>query len=307
MKPQILFFVFALFTQLFTYGKEPTTLNLSNNGTINWVYYDLRNEQSVHPLNGFYLHGNGEVKYLRLNIDGNEFLIDQFGVPLYGIQSRYSIDWNSDNKISRFKDGYTTIARFQYDYSGRLVKIKDGNYNVLFALSYDYNGRLDRLDKGGYNYLLRFYYNYNNELNAIKDDCYDYIWRIDYNQKRGLARIRNDNYNDVAKVNYHNYSISNILKYRTQTFYQIGNQYIDYLRGPYAVQQWQPNKRRYESGISFYEHACFTGNKTVYSLGNYPQIPESWNDSMSSISEGVTVTVYEKENFNGKSMRLSSN
>lgn len=298
---------------LFVYNglsQEPTAVNLKNNGMLDWVYYDFRNDQSVHPMTGIYFSGEGEVKYIRLNVGGCTFLMDEFGTPSNIIQGPFEVEWDSDGKVDRFKEGYNTILRFYYDYDGRLEKVKDDSFNVLFALRYDSDGRLDKIDRGSYDYLVRFYYDMDDQLEGIKNGDYDYVWNMDYDMDNRLEKIKDDDYNQRVKINYNNEQVGSISKFNSSTQFYTGFTHIDYLTGFVSNQPGFCGTPAYNNTVVyFYQHSNYQGNKLAYSVADYAILPDGWNDQISSISipPGIKVTVYEHSNFGGDSFTITSN
>lgn len=315
---QILLFSIAILFGAFVKAQEPTAVHLTNNGQIDWLYYDLSQHSSVHPLTGIYLTGKGKVKYLRLNIQGCSFLLDEFGQPNGVLQGPFAVDWDHNNKIDRLKDGYNTIARFYYDYNGRLVKIKNDSFDVLFALSYDFDGQLEKIDKGGFEYFARFYYNFDDHLEGIKTDDFDHVWKVYYDWDDRLEKIKDDNYDERVRFNYHNNAISHVARLNTITDFYIGQVFVDYLHGRisqspgYCGTGTTGNNQgggQHFGFVNFFKGYSFNGNRLAYGVGDYAQIPNGWNDEISSIQipQGLVVTIYEHANFQGGAKTISGN
>ncbi len=304
----LLLIAFSLFSTK-SFSIEPTTVTLNESGQIDMIYFDLTNNSALHPLTGVYLSGEGKVKYLRLRIQGYSYLVDEFGIPENVIQGPFSVEWDYDDKLDKFKEGYTTLVRFSYDYNGRLEKVKDGSFNTLFALDYDYNGRLEKIDKGNFDYLVRFSYNYNGQLDGIKDNSYSYIWNLDYDYNDNLEKIKDKNYNKIVEINYVDDRIRNISKFNSSTNFITGFVSIDYLNGYFSTNQLYCNAQHGGSVVSFYQHSNFSGKQLSYSVSDYATVPNSWNDQISSITvpPGIHVVVYEHSNFQGQSITIHGN
>ncbi len=310
MKKILLSFILFFIASSLSFGAEPTTVSIDHSGKINWLYFDLKNQTDVQPLTGLYLKGNGEVKFLRLNLMGSELLLDEYGQTSHTIQGPYEVEWNSDNKIERIRQNYTTLFRFQYDSKGRLEKIKDGDYNTGFRLVYSYDGQLEKLDNGNYEYIYQFGYDSDDQIDGIKNDNYDYIWRIRYNSNNSLDEIKNDDYDEIVRISYSGGIAKSVFKTNSSTRFLIGIANGNFLTGQFGNNNYPPicgnNGYGNNSTVQFFEHSNFTGNKLVYTVADYGSIPSGWNDKISSIRipAGIHVILYEHGNFQGKSLVL---
>lgn len=298
----------ALFNLLIGYATEPTAVSLTEDGRINWIYYDLRYNTSMAPLQGIYISGKGEVMKLKLAVRGAYFSMDKYGVIQGTIQVPFDIDWNSDGKVRRFKENYDSFMYFYYDSDGRLEKVKDGSFNTMFRLDYDYGGQLDRIDYGGFEYFARLYYDHDDQLEAIKTDNFDIIWKIYTDYDGRLEKIKNDDYDVIVKMNYVNDRVSHVSKYQSGTEFLLGNNNFagsnDF--SPYPVNHCGTGAHMQ---ARFYEHSGYQGDFIAFGPGDYGKIPDNWNDRISSVQVAphMCIIIYEDAYFQGSSKTIAGN
>lgn len=292
---------------------EPRSVSLSETGKVNWVYYDFNQKTELNPLTGFYLNGDGRIKYLRLSLAGSHLLLDQYGNSSQSIQGGYAVESNNDGKIQSIKQGYNELFDFQYDDSGRLVKIQDGSYNVKFRLVYSSEGRLEKLDEGDYTYRLQFTYDNYDRIDGVKDDKGDYSWRFDYNSNGALNRIKDNNYNQVIAVSYSSQLPQRVVKTNTTTTFFIGPINGNFLTGNFGAHNNNGvcgnDGYGNQTMVSFFKESNFEGKRLVYSIADFGSLPTDWDDEITSIQipAGLTVSIYEFANFKGKNLVLKGN
>ncbi|MCG8575947.1 MAG: hypothetical protein MI810_13750 [Flavobacteriales bacterium] len=321
----LLFYFFFLLPIYSLLAAEPTTVNVSTSGKISWMYYDLTNQAELKPLSGLYMTGKGKVKYIHLQISGKDIWMDEFGELKGNIYGPFEIEYDSDGKIDRLKSGYETIARFRYDFDGRLTNVKDGNYTSQFSLKYDFDGRLTGIDKGNYKYFARFSYNFDDDIDRIKDGSYNTIYDFRYDWDERLEGIKNKSYDWKAKIGYYNEQAKNVVYYDINSVILIGqinlDQYLNLDQPSYnGGNSWgtTPSNSNCHhpccSGnsnktVTFFEHSNHSGNYFSYPIGNYGVLPSNWNDKISSIAipYGIKVTIYANSNFSGSCKTIEGN
>lgn len=311
MKRTLQLFILAILSTSCGLAAEPTAVNLTNQGRIDWVYYDMSDQFELQPLDGLYMNGKGEVLMLRLNYQGNQFLINQWGFAQGYIQGPFQTELDNKGKLEHFLVNYSTVLRFDYDFDGRLEEVRDGSFNTLFELDYNMDGSLDRIDKGGFDFFARFYYNLDDQLDGIKDDNFNEIWDIDYSFDDQIDEIENGSFKTLANFQYFQESLHAIANYSSNTRFYINASHVDYLSG--WVQEAHDNHGGWghdpvcsQPAAQFFRRANFSGIALNYAAGELAELPTGWNDEISSITipSGYLLVVYEHVGFTGSNKVL---
>lgn len=306
MKRFLQFFILSILSIRWSFAKEPTAVNLTHQGRIDWVYYDFSNQIDLQPLDGLYMSGEGQIQMLRLNYQGHTFLINEWGQAQGHIQGPFQVELDNDGRLERFRVDYSTVLRFEYDFDGRLEEVRDGSFNTLFELDYNMDGSLDRIDKGGFDFFARFYYDLDDQLDGIKDDKFNETWDIDYGFDDQIEEIEDGSFKTLAEFQYHHSTLHSISDYGTNTKFYIGASYVDYMNGwvqeSHANQGgWGNNNGCGQPTVQFFRHANYSGIALNYVSGELAELPLGWNDEISSITvpAGYLLIVYEHAFFGG--------
>jgi len=294
--------IICLFAVQLVLGIKPTEINVSNDGILNTLYFNLENKQTIAPLYGLELDGRGNVMLLEILIGNGIVQFDQFGQTQGGVlQGPFKVQYNYQNKIEKIKDyNNRLIIKLEYDYSGKLVKIKDANYNLKFKLNYNYDGRLDALLNGDYDKLIRLSYDYNKNISGIRNQNFDYVYRFYYNRNNRISHIKSSAYELLAKFIYQNTFIQHVEQYNIPSQIYIGHQNIR-RPGHRKSRNYIAHSPYNQQNVVFFTDVHFSGQNFVVSLGNYDNLNGGWNDQISSIKvpPGFKILVYEHSNFRG--------
>ena len=326
---------FTLILSLFALtglAQKPATINLINGGKVSWLHYDFIDNAEVRPLTALFMTGKGEVTHLEMEVEGVRFVLDQFGKMQSPIQAPFLIKRNSIGRIEQFQRGYDRFMRFEYDFDGRLTRIKNGSYQTLVRLDYNFDGQLTGVDKGGYKYLVRFDYNFDDEIDRIKNGSYSTIYDFRYNWDDQLEGIKNSSYKWLAQIEYYGSNPVNVADYGLGTEILIGYYDVNHFINPYPVYggnsygqptgHCSPNCSKpccappppscgaqVTPPVKFFEHSNHQGVVMSYNVGNYASVPHHWNDKISSIKipHGLKVIVFEHSNFAGACKTITGN